>query len=187
MSAPLARPRSCRFGVLAARFRAASTVTVALLLSLFFCDAAEGCSALANGISQLAPTVAVGVEVRARDAHSFTPLVVAPGRETARHRAIDATAFTTSHYSIATKPGINDQGGVGDKPYGPDKPDDSPTVGEVLKGKKGSVTNAPLPDGSPSWDDVRGKTMDEIERGARANQPGYKTIKKLLTDKRFNK
>ena len=64
---------------------------------------------------------------------------------------------------------------------------ESPTVGEVLKGKKGSITNAPLPEGSPSWDDVRGKTMDEIEKAAKAGTPGYKTIKKLLTDKRFNK
>ena len=134
MSAPLARPRSCRFGVLAARFRAASTVTVALLLSLFFCDAAEGCSALANGISQLAPTVAVGVEVRARDAHSFTPLVVAPGRETAPHRAIDATAFTTSHYSIATNTG--GEAGTGADSHGGGKNDqhgDGGRRGETLE------------------------------------------------------
>jgi RHS repeat-associated protein len=63
----------------------------------------------------------------------------------------------------------------------------SPTVADVLKGKQGSITNAPLPEGSPSWDDVRGQTMDEIDKAAKAGKIGYKTIKKLLNDKRFNK
>lgn len=55
-----------------------------------------------------------------------------------------------SHYGIATETG-GDKAGA-----------ESPTVGEVLEGKKGSITKAPLPEGSPSWDAVRGKTMDEI-------------------------
>ena len=63
----------------------------------------------------------------------------------------------------------------------------SPTVNDVLQGKKGSIKNAPLPKGSPSWGEVGGKTMEEIENAARAGKTGYRTIKKLLTDKRFNK
>ena len=35
---------------------------------------------------------------------------------------------------------------------------DSKTVKEVLKGKKGSIKNAPLPQGSPSWEDIQGKS-----------------------------
>lgn len=62
-----------------------------------------------------------------------------------------------------------------------------PTVGDVLRGKKGSITGAPLPAGSPSWTDIRNTPISEIRKGAQENKPGYKTILKLLTDKRFNK
>jgi RHS repeat-associated protein len=61
------------------------------------------------------------------------------------------------------------------------------TVGEILKGKKGSIKNAPLPPGSPSWDEIEKLTWREIESGAKQGKPGYRTIKKLLSDKRFNK
>jgi len=64
---------------------------------------------------------------------------------------------------------------------------DEQTVNDVLQGKFGSITRAPLPAGSPSWDEVRNMTMSEIEKAAQANEPGYKTILKLLTDSRFNK
>jgi len=30
-------------------------------------------------------------------------------------------------------------------------------------------------------------SLKQIKNGAKANEPGYKTIQKLLTDKRFNK
>jgi hypothetical protein len=33
----------------------------------------------------------------------------------------------------------------------------------------------------------RGQTMDEIDKAAKAGKIGYKTIKKLLNDKRFDK
>jgi RHS repeat-associated protein len=61
------------------------------------------------------------------------------------------------------------------------------TVGDILEGKKGSIKNAELPSGSPSWDSLLDTPMSEIEKLAKAGKPGFKTIKKLLTDKRFNK
>jgi len=63
----------------------------------------------------------------------------------------------------------------------------SPTVADILKGKKGSIKNAPLPKGSPSWKEIQGMTQQEINQGAAENRPGYRAIKKLLTDRRFNK
>jgi hypothetical protein len=61
------------------------------------------------------------------------------------------------------------------------------TVGEILTGKKGSVKNAPLEPGSPSWNEIGTMTWEEIEAKAEAGVPGFKTIKKLLGDKRFDK
>jgi RHS repeat-associated protein len=63
----------------------------------------------------------------------------------------------------------------------------SPRVSDVLKTKLGSIMRAPLPSGSPSWSDIGDMTMDEVRAAARANQPGFKTILKLLTDSRFSR
>lgn len=60
-------------------------------------------------------------------------------------------------------------------------------VSDILKTKKGSIKDAPLPKGSPSWNEVSKMSLKQIKNGAKANEPGYKTIQKLLTDKRFNK
>ena len=60
-------------------------------------------------------------------------------------------------------------------------------VSGILKGKKGSIKNAPLPLGSPSWEEIQGLTWAEIEEGVRQGKPGYRTIRKLLTDKRFDR
>lgn len=57
----------------------------------------------------------------------------------------------------------------------------------VMRRKKGSIQRADLPPGSPPWDQVREMPMAEIEAAAKANQPGYKTILKLLQDKRFDR
>jgi hypothetical protein len=57
----------------------------------------------------------------------------------------------------------------------------------MLKDKRGSIKNAELDPGSPSWDDIMDLTLKEIEDRARQNLPGYKTIKKLLTERRFDK
>jgi len=60
-------------------------------------------------------------------------------------------------------------------------------VDDVLKAKKGSIQRAPLPPGSPGWNEIRRMTMGEIEAGAKANAPGYRTILKLLQDRRFDR
>lgn len=60
-------------------------------------------------------------------------------------------------------------------------------VSEVLRRKRGAIRQAPLPPGSPSWDDVLDLRLSEIERRANANEPGYRTIRKLLSDKRFDR
>jgi hypothetical protein len=60
-------------------------------------------------------------------------------------------------------------------------------VSEILKEKLGRIKRAPLDPGSPSWDEISALTWQEIEVRARQNMPGYSTIRKLLTDSRFNK
>ncbi len=61
------------------------------------------------------------------------------------------------------------------------------TVSAILRGKKASVRQAPLPPGSSSWRDIEQMTWEQIEAGARENLPGFKTVRKLLTDTRFNR
>ena len=61
------------------------------------------------------------------------------------------------------------------------------TVEEILKKKQGRIKNAPLEDGSPSWDEILHLTWEEIDEGAQRNEPGFRTFHKLLTSKRFNK
>jgi hypothetical protein len=61
------------------------------------------------------------------------------------------------------------------------------TVRQVLLLKKGSVRSAPLPPGSSSWDDVLDLVWEEIDEAARRNVPGFKTIRKLLADQRFDR
>jgi hypothetical protein len=61
------------------------------------------------------------------------------------------------------------------------------TVREILAGKKGSVRNASLPPGSPSWDDVLDLTWEELVARAKRRLPGYKTIKKLLGSAEYDR
>lgn len=61
------------------------------------------------------------------------------------------------------------------------------TVAEILKDKRGSIKNAPLEPGSPSWDDILRLTWEEIEERARRREPGFQAFKKLLKEKRFDK
>jgi hypothetical protein len=61
------------------------------------------------------------------------------------------------------------------------------TVVEILKDKKGSVKDAPLEEGSPGWDQISALTWEEIEDRAKAGWPGYKTIKKLLGSREYDK
>ena len=60
-------------------------------------------------------------------------------------------------------------------------------VSDILRTKKASVKNAPLPPGSPSWTEFELMTWDELESGARQNRPGFKTVRKLLSDQRFDR
>jgi hypothetical protein len=60
-------------------------------------------------------------------------------------------------------------------------------VADILKTKRGSIRRAPLPPGSPGWEEIEQMTMDQIRSGAKQNLPGYKTILKVLTDGRFNR
>lgn len=60
-------------------------------------------------------------------------------------------------------------------------------VSEILKQKKGGIKQAPLPSGSPSWDEFSEMTWEQIEDGAEAGEPGFKVVRKLLTDTRFDR
>jgi hypothetical protein len=64
---------------------------------------------------------------------------------------------------------------------------DGKTVAQILQGKKGSIKDAPLEPGSPTWQEIDSITLEEVVTRASANEPGYKMIKKLLGDKRFDK
>ena len=66
-------------------------------------------------------------------------------------------------------------------------PDPSETVRDILRRKRASVKNAPLEAGAPSWDDILDLPFAEIDRLARHGEPGYRTIRKLLTDRRFDR
>jgi hypothetical protein len=63
----------------------------------------------------------------------------------------------------------------------------SQKVADILKRKKASIKQARLPRGSPDWEAFMEMTWEQIEAGARANRPGFKVVRKLLTDKRFDK
>ena len=65
--------------------------------------------------------------------------------------------------------------------------DDNETVGDILTRKKGTIKQAALDPGSPSWDDIRGETWKSAKRKARQRKTGYRTFHKLLTDGRFDK
>jgi hypothetical protein len=60
-------------------------------------------------------------------------------------------------------------------------------VDDILKQKKGNIKRAKLPAGSPSWEEFSEMTWQEIESGASANEPGFKVVRKLLTDRRFDR
>lgn len=59
-------------------------------------------------------------------------------------------------------------------------------VEEILRQKRGQITRAQLPKGSPGWEEFRQMTWRQIEQGARMNKPGFKVVRKLLTDRRFD-
>lgn len=60
-------------------------------------------------------------------------------------------------------------------------------VAEILRLKKASIKQAPLPPGSPPWSFFETIDWEQVEDGAKRNQPGFKTVRKLLTDSRFDR
>lgn len=64
---------------------------------------------------------------------------------------------------------------------------DDTKVSEILKRKRGSIKQAPLPEGAPGWDEIVNCTWGEIEERERQNLPGYRTIKKLLQKKEYDR
>jgi RHS repeat-associated protein len=58
------------------------------------------------------------------------------------------------------------------------------TVSDILKTRRGSILRAELDEGSPSWDQIRQMTWEQVQS---AKGTGWKTIRKLLTDSRFAK
>jgi hypothetical protein len=61
------------------------------------------------------------------------------------------------------------------------------TVAEILKGKLARIQYVPLESGSPSWDDIRHLTWEEVVERARKREPGFRTFRKLLTDGNYDK
>ena len=60
-------------------------------------------------------------------------------------------------------------------------------VVEILRLKKASVRAAPLPSGSPGWAEFDPMLWEQVDDGARQNRPGFRTVRKLLTDQRFDR
>lgn len=61
------------------------------------------------------------------------------------------------------------------------------TVLQILRRKVASIKQAPLPSGSPSWDDIMYMTWAELVESKDRGETGFKTFHKLLTNKRFDK
>lgn len=61
------------------------------------------------------------------------------------------------------------------------------TVAEILRRKKGSIKQASLPAGSPNWEEFGSMLWEEIEEGAYQNRPGFRVVRKVLTDQRFDR
>lgn len=64
---------------------------------------------------------------------------------------------------------------------------DGMTVREILRTKKASIRSAPLPKGSPTWDEMMDWLWESVDAEAKANKTGLKTIRKLLSDGRFDR
>ena len=60
-------------------------------------------------------------------------------------------------------------------------------VSEIMRFKKASIRSAPLPVGTPPWTELDDLTWEEVEAAASRNEPGLKTVRKLLTDQRFDR
>jgi hypothetical protein len=61
------------------------------------------------------------------------------------------------------------------------------TVAQILRLKKASIRTAPLPPGSPTWAELDPLLWEQVDEAARQNRPGFRTVRKLLTDQRFDR
>jgi RHS repeat-associated protein len=118
---------------------------------------------IASGLEAMASVYATGINI------------ATAGAENNSFELIEIGAFITQLSKLAFVIGMASPAPGGLK------------VGDLLKKRKGSIKNAPLPKGSPSWQQISGMTLDEIEEAAKKNGKGYKTILKLLKDGRFKK
>jgi len=70
--------------------------------------------------------------------------------------------------------------------------DGKPTGSKMIRpsqgpqGKKGSIKASSVAGGLPSWM-IFSKAMSEIDKGAKQNKPGYREIRKLLTNSDYDK
>ncbi len=64
---------------------------------------------------------------------------------------------------------------------------DDETVAEILKRKRAGIRQAALDPGSPSWDEILDLTWWDVKERARRRLPGYKTLRKLLSDSEYNR
>jgi hypothetical protein len=53
--------------------------------------------------------------------------------------------------------------------------------------QKASIRQAQLPEGSINWDEFSVMTWEQIEKGVEENIPGFRVVRKLLNDRRFDK
>ncbi|MBE9161636.1 MULTISPECIES: hypothetical protein [Microcoleaceae] len=60
-------------------------------------------------------------------------------------------------------------------------------MSEILKGKKGSIKQAQFPANSPSWEELSEMIWEEIKRGVEDNILGFSMVRKLLSDRRFDR
>lgn len=55
-------------------------------------------------------------------------------------------------------------------------------MSDILKSKKASIKQAQLPEGSPNWEEFSAMTWEQIEKSAEENVPGFRVVRKLLSD-----
>ena len=61
-------------------------------------------------------------------------------------------------------------------------------VADIIKAyKKGSITHKALPPGGPGWKDILEMVWEDIVQAAKQGKRWARTVKKLLTDRRFDK
>lgn len=58
------------------------------------------------------------------------------------------------------------------------------TVSDILRLKRGSIRQAPLPEGAKPWSEIESMTWEQVQA---SKGPGWKAVRKLLTDQRFDR